>query len=207
MELPVVGTSIIEFRIPTTSLYPHEVPVIFFKNSTLPPKHRRKIVEKMVEECENLLGSAMIYSLTLWLTTNIAAIDANEELKSPFIESKTKPKLELSTSIQTKSQDKNSKLEAKPFEPVKQEPSRKMIRMPSLAPKERDELSKVMYGDALTRQKTSGYMKLKQVRERLPVFSTRERFLDLMSKNQVVVLTGETGSGKTTQVLYIFRMN
>ena len=37
----------------------------------------------------------------------------------------------------------------------------------------------------------------------LPVWEYRDDFIDLTSKHQCIVLVGETGSGKTTQVGHI----
>lgn len=42
---------------------------------------------------------------------------------------------------------------------------------------------------------------LQQQRRFLPVFETRDEMLHLIRENQVVVIVGETGSGKTTQVM------
>lgn len=41
---------------------------------------------------------------------------------------------------------------------------------------------------------------MKEVRESLPVFPYRQKFLDAMREFQVLILVGETGSGKTTQL-------
>lgn len=41
---------------------------------------------------------------------------------------------------------------------------------------------------------------LKEVRESLPVFQFREQFLKLVKENQILIVVGETGSGKTTQL-------
>lgn len=41
---------------------------------------------------------------------------------------------------------------------------------------------------------------LRAVRESLPVFQVRDQFLELAASNQVIVVVGETGSGKTTQL-------
>ncbi|CAK7909541.1 pre-mRNA-splicing factor ATP-dependent RNA helicase-like protein Prp2p [[Candida] anglica] len=40
----------------------------------------------------------------------------------------------------------------------------------------------------------------KAVRESLPVFSYRERFLSTLESHQILIVVGETGSGKTTQL-------
>ncbi|KAJ9437278.1 putative pre-mRNA-splicing factor ATP-dependent RNA helicase mog-1 [Diplonema papillatum] len=42
--------------------------------------------------------------------------------------------------------------------------------------------------------------KIKAQRESLPVYGSRDQFLRLIRENNVVVLVGETGSGKTTQI-------
>ena len=41
---------------------------------------------------------------------------------------------------------------------------------------------------------------LKQQRQFLPVYDCRDELLQVIKENQVVVVVGETGSGKTTQV-------
>ena len=44
---------------------------------------------------------------------------------------------------------------------------------------------------------------LQEQRRFLPVYDCRDELLQVIRENQVVVVVGETGSGKTTQVLYI----
>lgn len=41
---------------------------------------------------------------------------------------------------------------------------------------------------------------MKEQREYLPVFSVRDQLLDIIRENQITVIVGETGSGKTTQL-------
>ncbi len=41
---------------------------------------------------------------------------------------------------------------------------------------------------------------LAQQRQFLPVYTVRDELLQVIRENQVVVVVGETGSGKTTQV-------
>lgn len=44
------------------------------------------------------------------------------------------------------------------------------------------------------------YYKILETRKSLPVWERREEFLKNFKENQIIILQGETGSGKTTQV-------
>ncbi|KAI0059514.1 P-loop containing nucleoside triphosphate hydrolase protein [Artomyces pyxidatus] len=52
--------------------------------------------------------------------------------------------------------------------------------------------------DAL--RETSQYKEMFASRKRLPAFSSQEEFLGMLAKSRVVIVVGETGSGKTTQL-------
>ena len=47
---------------------------------------------------------------------------------------------------------------------------------------------------------TPRYIQLLAKRKSLPVWDYKEKFVEIMNKHQTLVLVGETGSGKTTQV-------
>jgi len=47
---------------------------------------------------------------------------------------------------------------------------------------------------------TDHYKNLLQTRKKLPIWDQKDDFLELVKKNRIIVLVGETGSGKTTQV-------
>ncbi|KAF9447073.1 P-loop containing nucleoside triphosphate hydrolase protein [Macrolepiota fuliginosa MF-IS2] len=47
---------------------------------------------------------------------------------------------------------------------------------------------------------TPQYKKILEARKKLPVFAQMDEFLEMFTKNQVIVMVGETGSGKTTQI-------
>ena len=44
------------------------------------------------------------------------------------------------------------------------------------------------------------YYKILKQRKKLPAYKAREKFMELIKRNNVVVIEGETGSGKTTQI-------
>lgn len=55
---------------------------------------------------------------------------------------------------------------------------------------------------------SSRYFKILEGREKLPIFAAKERVQKLVQQYQTLLLVGETGSGKTTQVpQYILEMN
>jgi HrpA-like RNA helicase len=47
---------------------------------------------------------------------------------------------------------------------------------------------------------TPRYFELFRKRKQLPVWEYKDKFMDLLHKHQTIVLVGETGSGKTTQI-------
>ena len=47
---------------------------------------------------------------------------------------------------------------------------------------------------------SESYYKLLEKRKSLPVWSSKDKILDLVEKNRIVIIQGETGSGKTTQI-------
>ncbi|KAF7322898.1 p-loop containing nucleoside triphosphate hydrolase protein [Mycena chlorophos] len=47
---------------------------------------------------------------------------------------------------------------------------------------------------------TEQYKRILEGRKKLPVYSQMDEFLEMFSKNQIIVMVGETGSGKTTQI-------
>ncbi|BGP23231.1 Putative ATP-dependent RNA helicase ucp12 [Rhodotorula toruloides] len=49
-------------------------------------------------------------------------------------------------------------------------------------------------------QQTPAYQNMLEQRKRLPAWGMREKIVDLIRKSRVVIVCGETGSGKTTQV-------
>ncbi|KAI0325144.1 P-loop containing nucleoside triphosphate hydrolase protein [Cubamyces sp. BRFM 1775] len=62
---------------------------------------------------------------------------------------------------------------------------------------------KAMEGDVnpFTKKPHSAqYKKILEARKKLPVFGQMDEFLKMFMKNQIIVMVGETGSGKTTQI-------
>ncbi|VEL37327.1 unnamed protein product [Protopolystoma xenopodis] len=61
-------------------------------------------------------------------------------------------------------------------------------------------LDESLMDDFVRQAKSSGCLRLRPSRERLPAYAQRQKIVSLISEHQIVVLSGATGSGKTTQV-------
>lgn len=44
-------------------------------------------------------------------------------------------------------------------------------------------------------------------RQALPIWPMRDDIINIINSNQVVVISGDTGSGKTTQVIFISKLS
>lgn len=53
------------------------------------------------------------------------------------------------------------------------------------------------------KQRSAKYKKMREVREKLPAWSKMDNILDIIQKNRVTIISGETGCGKSTQVIGI----
>ena len=51
-------------------------------------------------------------------------------------------------------------------------------------------------------QKRARSSKFQDFQEDLPVYDSKNRILDVIRRNSVTIISGETGSGKTTQVFH-----
>ncbi|KAI0041900.1 P-loop containing nucleoside triphosphate hydrolase protein [Auriscalpium vulgare] len=77
----------------------------------------------------------------------------------------------------------------------------KMGRKKRFGPRRRDPRSNAQIkGDFEALQKNSKWDEMQSVRQRLPAFKSHGEFLSMLDKSRVVIVVGETGSGKTTQL-------
>nr|XP_054764413.1 ATP-dependent DNA/RNA helicase DHX36-like [Lytechinus pictus] len=61
-------------------------------------------------------------------------------------------------------------------------------------------LDQQLQEDMIKKEKSEQYRKMQTFRQKLPSFKMKDELLSLIRSNQVVVISGETGCGKTTQV-------
>lgn len=63
-----------------------------------------------------------------------------------------------------------------------------------------DKLNDTLYEEYKTMIQSKGYKNMKSFREILPAYKKSKDILNAINKNQVIVISGETGCGKSTQV-------
>lgn len=64
----------------------------------------------------------------------------------------------------------------------------------------RSDVDERLYEDLLAQRNSQMYQRMLEVRKKLPSYEMRDEIVNTINSNQVVVLSGETGCGKTTQV-------
>lgn len=97
-----------------------------------------------------------------------------------------------------------------PKEQEKEEELPSHYKLGSTSKKNRDNISweQIRKEDDLIEKKfmdkkeNPNYMRMQEVRKKLPAWSKTNEILETIHENQVVIISGETGCGKSTQVYY-----
>lgn len=66
---------------------------------------------------------------------------------------------------------------------------------------EEDDLIEMSF---MNKQKSSNYIQMQKTRKKLPAWLKTSEILETIRENQIVIISGETGCGKSTQVHYSF---
>ncbi|XP_028163591.1 putative ATP-dependent RNA helicase DHX57 [Ostrinia furnacalis] len=186
----------LEIRFPEETWYPYQPPLLFFKmenkNNVVPELTCLKVTARLLDEAKALAqdGIPSIYSLVELLN--------NEEDILNFIKFDTRSFPELSDTL---------------FPQLIENSSLSKEKLPSHYKKSqnRDNRSNVNFEEILRENKhiakmwaekidNNRYHKMMSGRRKLPAWKKRTDILNAMKKSQVVVISGETGCGKSTQV-------
>ena len=125
---------------------------------------------------ENLVGTFMIFGLTEWITENFEQV-----LDNPC------KLLEISRGV-------SGSLELEVAKSEKVKPKKIPIRTSKID-------TKALYQRYLAKLESAELQKMIKSRKTLPAWNKRQEIIDLVNNKQVVLITGETGSGKSTQVV------
>jgi ATP-dependent RNA helicase DHX57 len=159
--------------------YPMIVPIITFE-AEIPAYIRLSIIRKALLHAEaNFLGMPMIYDIVDWLQQN-----AGEIFKNPG--RLTDVASGLSADHQIASQQLHAaRSKGRPRKPISWVPA-----MPQ---------SMRLLSQWRSKQDTPAQKKMLAIRQSLPAWRLRDDIVQTVNDSQVTIISGETGSGKSTQ--------
>jgi ATP-dependent RNA helicase DHX57 len=161
---------VFHFRAPTAG-YPSAAPVISIQ-AELPAYIRLSATRQVVEYAQsNLLGGAMIFNLVEWLESNLQSICEN-------------PGPLRKVSLSTPDNMQSTSLENRTGIPVKKRPTAVSLKRNT--------------GERRPALNPVPLHMLKQ-RQTLPAWNKRDAIIEAIHTHQCVIISGETGSGKSTQ--------
>ena len=169
------GEATLSVRRPS-QCYPHCYPVVAIE-ANLPSYIRLSIIKRaLLDGLTDQLGEQMIFQLVDWLEQNIASVIENPgPLKS--ISSAVGIFQETSGSVKSFSQTRQYRL------PVRAPPG----------------AGARLLAEWQARQNTPQQIKMLGTRQKLPAWQLGDEIVRAVNTSQVTIISGETGSGKSTQ--------
>jgi len=161
--------------------YPSTPPVVSLSSPGLPAYIRLSIYRQTIEYARaDLLEQPMVFNLVDWLETEIPRI----------IENPGKLR-DVSAAASTVSEPSRADLQKRRYY------SRRVPRPIDWTPGSTDSMA--FWRRWQSRQQTVQQRKMLDGRRSLPAWSLREDIVDTVNQYQVTIISGETGSGKSTQ--------
>ncbi|KAJ5755077.1 hypothetical protein N7533_004620 [Penicillium manginii] len=169
--------TIIRFQEPSTH-YPTTPPVIIIQAKSIPAYIRLSAIRRAVQYAEeNFSGESMIFNILDWLEVNLPDIMENPG-RLREISAVTASSSAETMEIPVRSSRKQRKgIDWKPNSPQ------------SLAIRDAWEV----------KQDTTAQIDMSRKRQSLPAWNIQDAIIQTVNSNQVTIISGETGSGKSTQ--------
>ncbi|CAI4047103.1 RNA helicase SKDI_12G4430 [Saccharomyces kudriavzevii IFO 1802] len=185
--LDLIGKLKIKLKVYRTKNYPASLPGIivstFDKNYKLPDYIKKQTLTKLLHYLKeaNLIGDMLVYHIYEWLKDNISTIIDNP---GPLV---SESDLKGTISQRNRPNDRTNRNNANSRRFAKNTISEDMLCR--------------LKEEYIQRTESSEYKNMQLVRQQLPAWKKQSVIIDLINKNEVVLITGETGSGKSTQVV------
>ncbi|KAG6465803.1 hypothetical protein O3G_MSEX015402 [Manduca sexta] len=185
----------LEIRFPEETLYPYQPPLLFFKSenptNVIPELTYLKVTARLLDEAKVLAqdGIPSIYSLVELLN--------NEEDIINFIQFDTRTFPEPTDALFPQLIENEGLSEDKPshYKKGAVNDNRYNVNMKQIL-QDNKEIAKRW----LEKSDNNRYNKFMSDRKKLPAWQKRDEILNSMKKSQIIVISGETGCGKSTQV-------
>ncbi|XP_013395575.1 putative ATP-dependent RNA helicase DHX57 [Lingula anatina] len=209
----------LEIRFPNGNLYPQQPPILAVSTQfkEMPGYMLLNITKRLMQEAKEVAdtGAPVVFSLVSLLENESEMLDVLSqpplELSLPSVRQKGKPEIDPSQTTEfgdfeedeeivdfeeeTENQatmEPEHKAEASK-KPVRQEPQR---LDPHRVKRENNRIREKFK----RAQNLPAYKKMQALRKNLPAWEQQHEILKVIAENQVVVISGMTGCGKTTQV-------
>jgi len=171
---------LVKFRKPSDS-YPATVPVISILTEGLPAYIRLSIIRQVVEHANTaLLGEPMIFNMIDWLEAEILRIIENP--------GRLRDVSSAATTVGESGSDRmkrRSVLRSRPVRSIDWRPGSR--------------ISLDLLARWQTRQGLPQQQKMLDIRRSLPAWKLKDDIVHTVNRCQVTIISGETGSGKSTQ--------
>lgn len=164
--------------------YPRTAPIVSLNSPELPAYIKLSIIRQTVNMADTeYLGGPMIFNLVDWLENEIPKI------------------IENPGSLRNVSASVMGRRERDPTAPTQRQ--LRMQRMPAqtICHYAGDQQSVVFLDRWYLRQQTPRQRKMLESRKSLPAWALRDTVVEAVNTQQVTIISGETGSGKSTQVV------
>ncbi|KAL6248391.1 putative ATP-dependent RNA helicase ucp12 [Rhinocladiella similis] len=183
VTLSTSNTATLLFRLPKHGYPACSPPIVVIRDTKLPSYVRLSIIKRAVEfALENFLGDQMIFSLIEWLEESIPKIvEAPGKLIDLEIARSSLTVQQLSDNYQDATHNRKKRVERTD---------------------QRDVRSNRSICETWTaKQDSEAQKKMMASREKLPAWVKKSAIVEEIDRHQVTLITGETGSGKSTQAV------
>lgn len=192
-NVPIVEDSYftLEIRFPEGCKYPYEAPYFYFyKNNEIFPRIKcLRIARRLHNEALSLSqdGIPSIFSI-------ISLLENEYEMKT-YLEEDKEQFLHQYEPLYPKIQEK-------------EEGGASHYKLGSTSKKNKGNISWEQITEEndliekrfMDKRKSSNYIRMQEARKKLPAWSKTSEILEIVRKNQIIIISGETGCGKSTQV-------
>ncbi|KAI8981960.1 P-loop containing nucleoside triphosphate hydrolase protein [Mycotypha africana] len=169
---------LLQIIVPKDSLYPHQLPLFIIECEGLPSYLKLFLIKGLMEEAERNLGMPFIYMCAEWLQDHVDQMIAHP------------PKL----------RDMTERLTTFDITPQKRHKLNHQRRHRAKPLKADNAISEQLKDALETMHNSPEYVPMGLVRSKLPAHKFKETIIKTVLGNQVCIVSGETGCGKTTQV-------
>lgn len=186
----------LEIRFPKGNKYPYEAPLVCLKTTCpdIPHEICLKLSRRLLSEARDLAQNGMpsVYTMSEFLQL--------EEEISEYLKNDRHTFLDPRKSLYHTNSNENIEEKVKVILPThhKKGASGKSEYVFSLDEKRRE--NKILVDKFLKKQSNPSYIEMLKSRRDLPAWNMISPVLDIISNHQVIVISGETGCGKSTQV-------